>query len=240
MIPCAVMRLACTTLLTVRGKSSFLHTEPHHEDIMLEYLHVEMIATEPTFDNKHHCLRAMSGFNSVSNTHTLKLFEWCANFIICGTSQSLTRPGGQMTDRLCPDHDGVWTIVVVTFETHNSSVLLPFGPRVWGPWKPLSLRWSQLWEPWKILFADSARLERASGVLSALKPDSLPLAARCRRHPLSLKTAVLDKLPMSYKKEHTPQPHVQKQTCHSLEDEAFGYIKRVIVTSAVHPRVNTI
>ena len=32
---------------------------------------------------------------------------------------------------------------------------------------------------------DAARLERASGALSALKPDSLPLAARCRRHPFS-------------------------------------------------------
>ena len=30
---------------------------------------------------------------------------------------------------------------------------------------------------------DAARLERASGALSALELDSLPLAAHCRRHP---------------------------------------------------------
>ena len=218
--------------LTVRGKSSFLHTEPHHDDIMLEFVHVVLIATQATFESKHHCLRAKSGFNSVSNPHMLELLERCVKFIICGTLHSLTRPGGQMTDR-CPDHDGVWTIVVVTFETHNSSVLLPFGPPVWGPWKPLSLRRNQLWEPWKIMFADAARLERASGALSTLQPDSLPLAGRCRRQ----KTAVLDKLPMSYKKEHTPQPHAQTRTCHSLDDDAFGHLKKVIVTSAVHPRM---
>ena len=42
---------------------------------MLTYLHVVLIATQPTFENKHHCLRAKSGFNSVSNPHMLKLFE---------------------------------------------------------------------------------------------------------------------------------------------------------------------
>jgi len=118
--------------LRVRGKSFFLHTELHHDDIMLEYLHVVLIATQPTFDNKRRCLHAKSGFNSVSNPPMLKLFERCVKFIICGTWQSLTRPGGQMTDRFCPDHDGMWTIVVVTFETDNSLVLLLFGPPVWG------------------------------------------------------------------------------------------------------------
>ena len=43
--------------LTVRGKSSFLHTEPHHDDIMLEYVHVVLISTQPTFDSKHHCFQ---------------------------------------------------------------------------------------------------------------------------------------------------------------------------------------
>ena len=45
----------------------------------------------------------------------------------------------------------------------------------------------------KTLFKDAGRLERASGALSALKLQSLPLAARCLHHPLSLKTACLTK-----------------------------------------------
>ena len=36
--------------LSVRGKSSFLHTEPHHADITLEFLHVVLHATQPTFE----------------------------------------------------------------------------------------------------------------------------------------------------------------------------------------------
>ena len=47
------------------------------------------------------------------------------------------------------------------------------------------LRQYQLWEPWKTLCEDAARLVRASGALvGGLKPDSLPLAVRCRQPSL--------------------------------------------------------
>ena len=107
------------------------------------------------------------------------------------------------------DHDHR---LLAELKSRNQRAACTRGSRqLWGPRKPLSFRRSQLWEPWKTLFRDSARVERASGALSALKLDSLALAARCRRHPLSLKSAVLDQFPMSDKKKHTPQPHAQTQ-----------------------------
>ena len=59
---------------------------------------------------------------------------------------------------------------------------------------------------------DAARLERASGALSALEPDSLPLAARSRRHPAFFEmhpTVVLDQIPLSDKKRAHTSPHAQ-------------------------------
>ena len=41
--------------------------EPHHADIMLKYLHVVLLATQPTFEIKHHFVRTNSKFNSVRN-----------------------------------------------------------------------------------------------------------------------------------------------------------------------------
>ena len=90
----SLRRYAASVLdsFSVRGKSG---TEPQHADITLGYLHIVLLATQPTFENKHHCFRTKSGSNSVSNPHMLKLFERCEIFIRCGTWQSLARPGGE-------------------------------------------------------------------------------------------------------------------------------------------------
>jgi len=90
----------------VRSKSSFLHTEPHHDDIMLGYLPVVLRATQPTYENKHHFVCATSGFNSVSNPHMLELLERCEKFIRSGTWQRLTRSGAENADYFCPNHEG--------------------------------------------------------------------------------------------------------------------------------------
>jgi glucosamine-6-phosphate deaminase len=53
------------------GKS-FLHTEPHHDDIMLGYLPA-VIRNTRSSSNEHHFVCGTSGFNSVSNKHMLAM-----------------------------------------------------------------------------------------------------------------------------------------------------------------------
>jgi glucosamine-6-phosphate deaminase len=50
----------------------FLHTEPHHDDIMLGYLaHIYHLVRDPT--NKHHFANLTSGFTAVSNQYFLTM-----------------------------------------------------------------------------------------------------------------------------------------------------------------------
>jgi len=53
------------------GKS-FLHTEPHHDDIMLGYLPA-VIRNTRSSSNEHHFVCGTSGFNSVSNKHMVAM-----------------------------------------------------------------------------------------------------------------------------------------------------------------------
>merc|ERR1740121_1270176 len=53
------------------GKT-FLHTEPHHDDIMLGYLPAVLRNTRSS-SNEHHFVCGTSGFNSVSNKHMLAM-----------------------------------------------------------------------------------------------------------------------------------------------------------------------
>lgn len=51
-----------------------LHTEPHHDDIMLGYLpHINHLVRNP--DNKHHFVTLTSGFTAVTNLYMLDLLE---------------------------------------------------------------------------------------------------------------------------------------------------------------------
>ena len=46
----------------------FLHTEPHHDDIMLGYLaHIYHLVRDPS--NRHYFANLTSGFTSVSNPY---------------------------------------------------------------------------------------------------------------------------------------------------------------------------
>jgi glucosamine-6-phosphate deaminase len=56
---------------SLEGKS-FLHTEPHHDDIMLGYLPA-VIRNTRSSSNEHHFVCGTSGFNSVSNKHMLAM-----------------------------------------------------------------------------------------------------------------------------------------------------------------------
>jgi glucosamine-6-phosphate deaminase len=53
------------------SKTTFLHTEPHHDDIMLAYLaHIYHLVRDPS--NRHFFANITSGFTAVSNAHILR------------------------------------------------------------------------------------------------------------------------------------------------------------------------
>eukprot|EP00928_Gymnodinium_smaydae_P068912 TRINITY_DN5220_c2_g3_i1.p1 TRINITY_DN5220_c2_g3~~TRINITY_DN5220_c2_g3_i1.p1 ORF type:complete len:843 (-),score=241.61 TRINITY_DN5220_c2_g3_i1:171-2624(-) len=64
----------------VREDTKFLHTEPHHDDIMLGYLPAVLRHTRVA-SNEHHFVCATSGFNSVSNKHMLMLMDRVETFL---------------------------------------------------------------------------------------------------------------------------------------------------------------
>lgn len=76
----------------VREKTKFLHTEPHHDDIMLGYLPAVMRNTRVA-SNQHHFVCATSGFNSVSNAHMLKMLGRVEKFLGTPTFQRLSQEG---------------------------------------------------------------------------------------------------------------------------------------------------
>ena len=54
--------------------TTFLHTEPHHDDIMLGYLaHIYHLVRDPS--NQHYFANLTSGFTSVSNPYTLSIVQ---------------------------------------------------------------------------------------------------------------------------------------------------------------------
>lgn len=74
----------------VRENAKFLHTEPHHDDIMLGYLPSVLRHTRVS-SNQHHFVCATSGFNSVSNKHMLMLLERVERFVASPTFQRLCK-----------------------------------------------------------------------------------------------------------------------------------------------------
>eukprot|EP00930_Biecheleria_cincta_P043941 TRINITY_DN30149_c0_g1_i1.p1 TRINITY_DN30149_c0_g1~~TRINITY_DN30149_c0_g1_i1.p1 ORF type:complete len:839 (-),score=132.83 TRINITY_DN30149_c0_g1_i1:52-2499(-) len=72
----------------VRENTTFLHTEPHHDDIMLGYLPA-VIRNTRIASNAHHFMCATSGFNSVSNGHMLMLLGRVSRFVKSPTFQRL-------------------------------------------------------------------------------------------------------------------------------------------------------
>jgi glucosamine-6-phosphate deaminase len=68
----------------------FLHTEPHHDDIMLGYLPMVMRLSRDT-SNYHLFTCATSGFNSVSNNHMLTQLDRVDRFLETNTFEKLLR-----------------------------------------------------------------------------------------------------------------------------------------------------
>jgi glucosamine-6-phosphate deaminase len=74
------------------GKTVFLHTEPHHDDIMLGYLaYIYHLVREP--DNTHHFANLTSGFTSVSNHYFLSVIRKLEGFLKKESFASLLTDG---------------------------------------------------------------------------------------------------------------------------------------------------
>jgi len=76
----------------VRENTRFLHTEPHHDDIMLGYLPAVLRNTRSA-SNAHHFVCGTSGFNSVSNKHMLVMLARVEKFLRSPTWQRLCAVG---------------------------------------------------------------------------------------------------------------------------------------------------
>jgi glucosamine-6-phosphate deaminase len=74
------------------SNTTFLHTEPHHDDIMLGYLPGVIRHTRDP-SNEHHFVCATSGFNSVSNRHMLMLLGRVEKFLLSPTYRRLFNEG---------------------------------------------------------------------------------------------------------------------------------------------------
>lgn len=70
----------------------FLHTEPHHDDIMLGYLPAVMRNTRKE-TNEHHFVCGTSGFNSVSNKHLAMILCRAETFLRSPTYRRLCGEG---------------------------------------------------------------------------------------------------------------------------------------------------
>ncbi|HSQ75548.1 MAG TPA: glucosamine-6-phosphate deaminase [Bacteroidota bacterium] len=73
-------------------KTVFLHTEPHHDDIMLGYLaHIYHLVRDPS--NKHYFANLTSGFTAVSNPFCLSIIRNLKTYIEGAGFQKLLKDG---------------------------------------------------------------------------------------------------------------------------------------------------
>jgi len=74
------------------SNTTFLHTEPHHDDIMLGYLaYIYHLVRDPS--NQHYFANLTSGFTSVSNPYFLSLLLKLEGFLDSGTLFALLQSG---------------------------------------------------------------------------------------------------------------------------------------------------
>jgi glucosamine-6-phosphate deaminase len=74
------------------SQTTFLHTEPHHDDIMLGYLaHIYHLVRDPS--NHHYFCNLTSGFTSVSNPYTLAILDKLQARMDAGAFDGLIKQG---------------------------------------------------------------------------------------------------------------------------------------------------
>jgi len=74
------------------SQTTFLHTEPHHDDIMLAYLAVIYHLVRDA-SNKHFFANLTSGFTAVSNPYTLSVLEKLQYHLDAGVFDALIKQG---------------------------------------------------------------------------------------------------------------------------------------------------
>ncbi len=80
-----------SSLILPKGEV-FLHTAPHHDDIMLGYLpYLVRLMREPT--NKHYFNYLTSGFNAVTNHYMHKLVSQLAEYMTTASFRALSEKG---------------------------------------------------------------------------------------------------------------------------------------------------
>jgi len=75
-----------------RKNQVFLHTEPHHDDLMLGYLPYIVRNTRDS-SNTHHFATLTSGFNAVTNSHVYNILLKLKKFLEKGTFDKLINEG---------------------------------------------------------------------------------------------------------------------------------------------------
>jgi glucosamine-6-phosphate deaminase len=78
--------------LTQVSRTTFLHTEPHHDDIMLGYLaHIYHLVRDAS--NHHYFANLTSGFTAVSNPYTLLILDKLHEHLEAGHYNTLLKAG---------------------------------------------------------------------------------------------------------------------------------------------------
>ncbi len=77
---------------TPHSNEAFLHTEPHHDDLMLGYLPY-IVRNARDASNHHTFLTLTSGFNAVTNSHMLDLLGNLKRFLEDGSFSKLINEG---------------------------------------------------------------------------------------------------------------------------------------------------
>jgi glucosamine-6-phosphate deaminase len=89
------------------GDTRFLHTEPHHDDLMLGYL-PSIIRHVRDASNTHYFACLTSGFTAVTNLFMLERLRWADAFLDCDEYQYLLRQGYFSPDNELDRNRDVW------------------------------------------------------------------------------------------------------------------------------------
>ncbi len=85
----------------------FLHTEPHHDDVMLGYF-AQLVRHFRRASNQHYFMTGTSGFTSVTNQFMLEQVEILQRFLMTPEFDALSRKGYFKTKDLTPRNRDVW------------------------------------------------------------------------------------------------------------------------------------
>lgn len=93
--------------MATKSKTRFLHTEPHHDDLMLGYLpHIVRHVRDAS--NTHFFACLTSGFTAVTNQYMLRLIDDLQAYLQSGKFESLHKEGYFAADNINGRNRDVW------------------------------------------------------------------------------------------------------------------------------------